>query len=132
MIRRPPRSTRTDTLFPYTPLFRSAGRTPLRRQRKRRRQRDRGDRGAPAAQVRQRGHRHPARLRLPAGTGRVIARSLRWRLLLAAAAAILVALAIAWAFMTLLFGRHLERQLEAEMTRGALVLVAGQIGRAHV
>src|SRR3546814_2213839 len=35
MIRRPPRSTRTDTLFPYTTLFRSviyspqrAGRTP--------------------------------------------------------------------------------------------------------
>src|SRR3546814_7378837 len=26
MIRRPPRSTRTDTLFPYTPLFRSLGR----------------------------------------------------------------------------------------------------------
>src|SRR3546814_8741883 len=26
MIRRPPRSTRTDTLFPYTTLFRSAGR----------------------------------------------------------------------------------------------------------
>src|SRR3546814_5010851 len=26
MIRRPPRSTRTDTLFPYTPLFRSTGR----------------------------------------------------------------------------------------------------------
>src|SRR3546814_107586 len=25
MIRRPPRSTRTDTLFPYTPLFRSQG-----------------------------------------------------------------------------------------------------------
>src|SRR3546814_13665620 len=25
MIRRPPRSTRTDTLFPYTSLFRSAG-----------------------------------------------------------------------------------------------------------
>src|SRR3546814_17783899 len=24
MIRRPPRTTRTDTLFPYTPLFRSA------------------------------------------------------------------------------------------------------------
>src|SRR3546814_13476821 len=46
MIRRPPRSTRTDTLFPYTTLFRSAGsaghprprrqsrrrRTPVRRQ----------------------------------------------------------------------------------------------------
>src|SRR3546814_2593401 len=37
MIRRPPRSTRTDTLFPYTTLFRSASRLarrtrpPLRR-----------------------------------------------------------------------------------------------------
>src|SRR3546814_3565504 len=30
MIRRPPRSTRTDTLFPYTTLFRS----PERRQRR--------------------------------------------------------------------------------------------------
>src|SRR3546814_14777099 len=29
MIRRPPRSTRTDTLFPYTTLFRSAGPTGL-------------------------------------------------------------------------------------------------------
>src|SRR3546814_16572473 len=29
MIRRPPRSTRTDTLFPYTTLFRSA-RAPAR------------------------------------------------------------------------------------------------------
>src|SRR3546814_20781831 len=28
MIRRPPRSTRTDTLFPYTTLFRSQGSTP--------------------------------------------------------------------------------------------------------
>src|SRR3546814_10524768 len=28
MIRRPPRSTRTDTLFPYTTLFRSAGARP--------------------------------------------------------------------------------------------------------
>src|SRR3546814_19476301 len=27
MIRRPPRSTRTDTLFPYTTLFRSAQRS---------------------------------------------------------------------------------------------------------
>src|SRR3546814_11328697 len=27
MIRRPPRSTRTDTLFPYTTLFRSNNRT---------------------------------------------------------------------------------------------------------
>src|SRR3546814_6356169 len=33
MLRRPPRSTRTDTLFPYTTLFRSLSRTaasPLR------------------------------------------------------------------------------------------------------
>src|SRR3546814_3434272 len=29
MIRRPPRSTRTDTLFPYTTLFRSAGSTQI-------------------------------------------------------------------------------------------------------
>src|SRR3546814_13137157 len=29
MIRRPPRSTRTDTLFPYTTLFRSPLRDPL-------------------------------------------------------------------------------------------------------
>src|SRR3546814_15307270 len=37
MIRRPPRSTRTDTLFPYTTLFRSdrAGRVVDRRQRSR-------------------------------------------------------------------------------------------------
>src|SRR3546814_5253077 len=28
MIRRPPRSTRTDTLFPYTTLFRSLPRRP--------------------------------------------------------------------------------------------------------
>src|SRR3546814_6600428 len=28
MIRRPPRSTRTNTLFPYTTLFRSAGGAP--------------------------------------------------------------------------------------------------------
>src|SRR3546814_7175061 len=31
MIRRPPRSTRTDTLVPYTTLFRSAGHRPGRR-----------------------------------------------------------------------------------------------------
>src|SRR3546814_17220924 len=31
MIRRPPRSTRTDTLLPYTTLFRSPCRRPLAR-----------------------------------------------------------------------------------------------------
>src|SRR3546814_7921988 len=30
MIRPPPRSTRTDTLFPYTTLFRSLAQEPLR------------------------------------------------------------------------------------------------------
>src|SRR3546814_12229943 len=30
MIRRPPRSTRTDTLFPYTTLFRSSNEQPER------------------------------------------------------------------------------------------------------
>src|SRR3546814_20381977 len=33
MIRRPPRSTRTDTLFPYTTLFRSAAHATQRRDR---------------------------------------------------------------------------------------------------
>src|SRR3546814_13327723 len=37
MIRRPPRSTRTDTLFPYTTLFRSIGmRQPIERYRRQR------------------------------------------------------------------------------------------------
>lgn len=54
----------------------------------------------------------------------MIARSLRWRLLFGAAAAILAALVVAWLFMTLLFERHLERQLQAEITRDALALVA--------
>src|SRR3546814_3576820 len=38
MIRRPPRSTRTDTLFPYTTLFRSATGRARRRARTRTRQ----------------------------------------------------------------------------------------------
>src|SRR3546814_5692710 len=47
MIRRPPRSTRTDTLFPYTTLFRSAApphvdRGRLRRTRRLRRSDGRG------------------------------------------------------------------------------------------
>src|SRR3546814_19028247 len=48
MIRRPPRSTRTDTLFPYTTLFRSIGNV--------------GDIGAAADHVQAPGpslHRHP-------------------------------------------------------------------------
>src|SRR3546814_1619175 len=34
MIRRPPRTTRTDTLFPYTTLFRSVGERTRRRARR--------------------------------------------------------------------------------------------------
>src|SRR3546814_1991019 len=65
MIRRPPRSTRTDTLFPYTTLFRSGVGTartgqvrPVRHRRRRRRGRgarqDARSGGAPLA--------HPARI----------------------------------------------------------------------
>lgn len=54
----------------------------------------------------------------------MIVRSLRWRLLLGAAAAIGLALLLAWLFMTVLFERHLERRLQAEMTRDGLRLVA--------
>src|SRR3546814_13886643 len=65
MIRRPPRSTRTDTLFPYTTLFRSPelaadallcvrGRD-RRRARRPRRPRDHPDREQPARPRR----RHP-------------------------------------------------------------------------
>ncbi|WP_246123046.1 sensor histidine kinase [Luteimonas wenzhouensis] len=54
----------------------------------------------------------------------MIARSLHWRLLAGAATAILLALGVAWLFMTLLFERHLERRLEAELTRDGLRLVA--------
>src|SRR3546814_7391207 len=49
MIRRPPRSTRTDTLIPYTTLFRSADRLARAQRRKR------GGTAVP-------GRRHPRRL----------------------------------------------------------------------
>src|SRR3546814_1466795 len=48
MIRRPPRSTRTDTLFPYTTLFRSPAS---------------GGRSCPAALARRRSRNGPDRLR---------------------------------------------------------------------
>lgn len=51
-------------------------------------------------------------------------RSLRWRLLLGGGAAILVALIIAWLFMSLLFARHLERRLTLELTRDATRIAA--------
>src|SRR3546814_17736230 len=55
MIRRPPRSTRTDTLFPYTTLFRSG-------------RRDRGREQSPAS--RRTGRRKGRALRCPRG-GRI-------------------------------------------------------------
>src|SRR3546814_13325166 len=65
MIRRPPRSTRTDTLFPYTTLFRSrpAGAYSLLVDDRAWRDPDRRGRGArPAARERQRRLRPLARL----------------------------------------------------------------------
>src|SRR3546814_20525225 len=51
MIRRPPRSTRTDTLFPYTTLFRSSvDDIPGRQRRDGNRERwEGGERGGPSA-----------------------------------------------------------------------------------
>src|SRR3546814_4981843 len=55
MTRRPPRSTRTDTLFPYTTLFRSGGGVVHRVVELRRRDRARlaGERGAHVVHDRQ-------------------------------------------------------------------------------
>src|SRR3546814_2218265 len=64
MIRRPPGSTRTDTLFPYTPLFRSS--------------RDLGDpeRGDQERQVAARRHPSPSsRALTPSGTPLCAART---------------------------------------------------------
>lgn len=57
-------------------------------------------------------------------TGRLSGRSLRWRLGLAGAAAILVALALATLGLTLLFERHVERVAVADLTARALSVAA--------
>jgi len=54
----------------------------------------------------------------------VSTRSLRLRLLLAAAVAVLLAMTTAWFAMTWLFQRHLERRVADDLTRLALQLVA--------
>jgi signal transduction histidine kinase len=54
----------------------------------------------------------------------VKARSLRVRLLLTAAVAVFVALAAAWVVMTLLFERHIERRVEADLIRDGVQLAA--------
>lgn len=51
-------------------------------------------------------------------------RSLRVRLLLGAAIAIFLALTAAWVAMTLLFERHVERRIEADLVREGLQLAA--------
>lgn len=51
-------------------------------------------------------------------------RSLRVRLLLGAAVAIFVALAAGWLAMTLLFERHIERRVEADLIREGMQLAA--------
>jgi signal transduction histidine kinase len=51
-------------------------------------------------------------------------RSLRVRLLLSATAAIFVALAFAWLVMTLLFERHIERRVQADLVREGMQLAA--------
>src|SRR3546814_4739708 len=66
MIRRPPRSTRTDTLFPYTTLFRSS-RAPLRR--------PTPCRGSSYTHAPDRGTSRPAPLRCPRATSRPCRRS---------------------------------------------------------
>src|SRR3546814_1669365 len=63
MIRRPPRSTRTDTLFPYTTLFRSSGRC-AHQQHSRPGARDRGPR---RRRVRRLSHRDRVAPGLPPG-----------------------------------------------------------------
>lgn len=55
----------------------------------------------------------------------MIARSLRFRLLLGAACAIFAALAVAWLAMSYLFGRHIERQVEADLGTRGLEVIAG-------
>src|SRR3546814_13848470 len=81
MIRRPPRSTRTDTLFPYTTLFRSGrGEVGPHRRRLRHRHSCRADQENPRrhrSRPRRRGreraglpHRPAARLTLPPPTTR--------------------------------------------------------------
>src|SRR3546814_16997354 len=59
MIRRPPRSTRTDTLFPHTTLFRSGcGGAPAQQPEPRRRDRKGGRRGDPPYLPRHGAYRH--------------------------------------------------------------------------
>src|SRR3546814_1914987 len=72
MIRRPPRSTRTDTLFPYTTLFRSSRCTTWRRSRFSKVLK------VPCSGVRR--QRAPFWLRLPRRTCRMLRQTVTWHL----------------------------------------------------
>src|SRR3546814_8710649 len=77
MIRRPPRSTRTDTLFPYTTLFRSDGLRPSRLQ-ELRPARDHHPRALPqGAQASRQGKRSAARARAQTRRNRAVRRLLQ-------------------------------------------------------
>src|SRR3546814_12622353 len=85
MIRRPPRSTRTDTLFPYTTLFRSSDRVRgenggrlLRRVRKQP-EKDRGSRMAPCPLARAGDQYRDVRGRDFRGRYRPLGLALAWR-----------------------------------------------------
>src|SRR3546814_7579980 len=108
MIRRPPRSTRTDTLFPYTTLFRSAGRVV---------------RGAVLADPGD-------------GDMSTFLRVAAWIIALSLVALPVVAVlqgwigADRWPLRTLRVGGQLERVDEQKLSEA--VLPYAQIGRAHV
>src|SRR3546814_9077564 len=125
MIRRPPRCTRTDTLFPYTTLFRS---WPVRgRKRRRRRVEARPARRYRAAR--------PLPARTPAGKqatgGRWISCGLRWGMFLGVAVTLLRPAR----------GRRARRSAAGHPPRrpvlpghrpAAVPLPDAEIGRAHV
>src|SRR3546814_3870434 len=68
MIRRPPRSTRTDTLFPYTTLFRSPACRHPPGPRSRRPARGAARRARRSSRLSRPTGRHPARATCPRGT----------------------------------------------------------------
>src|SRR3546814_2014178 len=113
MIRRPPRSTRTDTLFPYTTLFRPGDRRGQRSPAMAHGQRDRPQaelrtdrqRRAAAADAVNGADAEDAALRLLERRGlKLVARNVRFR----------------------------GGELDLVMRDGAVLVIVEEIGRAHV